>query len=72
MGLADELFVLLVGNHHYALLAPPRDELRTLGSGAPKKFAKTRFGCLQLPTCIRRSFPALRLFFSNRQFKPPD
>jgi hypothetical protein len=72
MGFANELFVLLVGNHHHALFALPRDELRTLGSGAPKKFAKTRFGCLQLPTCMRRSFPALSLFSSNLQFSPPD
>jgi len=59
MSLANELFVLLVGNHHHALFALLRDELRTLGTGASIELAKAGFGGLQLPTGVRRSFSAL-------------
>jgi hypothetical protein len=46
--LADKLLVLLIGDHNNALLVPAGDQLRSLGVGAAKGFAKARLGGLQL------------------------
>src|SRR5205814_8143234 len=53
MGLADEPLVLLIGDHDNALLVPAGDQLRSLGAGAAKEFAKARLGGLQLPAGLR-------------------
>jgi hypothetical protein len=59
MGCADESFVFLVRDHHHALFAPPRDELRTFGTGASKEFAEAGFGGLELQMAFG---PRFRLF----------
>src|SRR6267143_6771225 len=56
MGLADEPLVLLIGDHDHALLVPAGDQLRSLGAGAAKEFAKARLGGLQLPAGLRGGF----------------
>src|SRR5580704_10755392 len=56
MGLADEALVLLIGDHDNALFVPAGDELRSLGAGAAKEFAKARLGGLQLPAGLRSGF----------------
>jgi hypothetical protein len=56
MGLADEPLVLLIGDHDNALLVPAGDELRSLGAGAAKEFAKAGFGGLQLPAGLKAGF----------------
>ena len=59
MGLAHKPFVLLVGDHHNAILALPRDELWPLGAGATKKLAKARLGHLELPLALTHRFLTL-------------
>jgi hypothetical protein len=56
MRFAHKPFVLLVGDHHNAFHAPPRDTLWSLGAGAAKEFAKARLGNLELLTALGRRF----------------